>query len=67
MSIKFYKLLDLMNRRGISKEELRTAISSSSATIAKISKNEHVSLEVIEKICKALKCQPGDIMEYIDD
>jgi putative transcriptional regulator len=66
-AIKFYRLLDLLNRRNISKEELRIAIGASSATISKLSKNEKVSLDVIEKICTHLNCQPGDIMEYVED
>jgi DNA-binding Xre family transcriptional regulator len=65
--IKFYKLLDLLNRKSISKEELRIAIGASSATISKLSKNENVSMDVIEKICRFLDCQPGDIMEYIPE
>ncbi|HGM1579772.1 TPA: helix-turn-helix domain-containing protein, partial [Clostridioides difficile] len=67
MSIKFFKLIDLLNRRGITKEELRLKIGASSTTIAKLSSNKNVSLDVIDKICKALNCQPGDIMEYEDD
>jgi DNA-binding Xre family transcriptional regulator len=39
----------------------------SSPTMAKLSKHEIVSLEIINKICKALNCQPGDILEYIPD
>lgn len=65
MGIKFYKLLDLLNRKGINKEELRKRTNISSSTMAKLSKNEYVSLKVIESICKELNCQPGDIMEYI--
>ncbi|HBF6235854.1 TPA: helix-turn-helix transcriptional regulator, partial [Clostridioides difficile] len=42
-------------------------IGASSTTIAKLSSNKNVSLDVIDKICKALDCQPGDIMEYEDD
>lgn len=67
MGIKFYKLLDLLNRKGISKEELRKKTNISSSTMAKISKNEYVSLKIIETICKELDCQPGDIMEYIPE
>ena len=67
MSIKFFKLIDLLNRRGITKEELRLKIGASSTTIAKLSSNKNVSLDVIDKICKALDCQPGDIMAYEDD
>ncbi|MBY1396512.1 helix-turn-helix transcriptional regulator [Clostridioides difficile] len=67
MSIKFFKLINLLNRRGITKEELRLKIGASSTTIAKLSSNKNISLDVIDKICKALDCQPGDIMEYEDD
>lgn len=37
----------------------------SSATIAKFNRNEYVSMGVIDKICEALECQPGDLLEYI--
>ena len=67
MAIKYYKLLDLLNRKGIGKTELRKKIDISSATLAKISKHEYVSLEVIDKICKVLECQPGDILKYQPD
>ncbi|MFR8614960.1 MAG: helix-turn-helix domain-containing protein [Hominilimicola sp.] len=65
--IKYYKLLDVLNRREMTKEELRIKLNLSSATIAKISKNEFISLRVINDICKFLNCQPGDIMEYVPD
>lgn len=67
MAIKYYKLLDRLNRLELSKEDLRQKIGVSSATIAKLSKNQFVSLEVIDKICNALDCQPGDLMEYTED
>jgi len=67
MAIKYYKLLDRMNRQNIGKEELRKKIFVSPATMAKISKNEPVSLEVINKICDVLDCQPGDILEFVRD
>lgn len=65
--IKYYKLLDVLNRREMTKEELRIKLNLSSGTIAKISKNEFISLRVINDICKFLNCQPGDIMEYVPD
>lgn len=64
--ITYYKLLDMLNRRGISKEELRLAIKASPTTIASISKNEPLALKTINKICKFLQCQPGDILEYVE-
>lgn len=47
------------------KSDLREILSPN--TIAKLSKGEHISGEVVEKICEYLKCQPGDIMEYVYD
>lgn len=65
MSIKYYKLFDLLNRRGMKKSDLRKILSTN--TVAKLSKGEYLSGEVIEKICVFLNCQPGDIMEVVYD
>lgn len=65
MGIRYYKLFDTLNRKGMKKSDLRKILSPS--TIAKLSKGEHISGEVVEKICEYLKCQPGDIMEYVYD
>ena len=61
--IKYYKLLDLLNRRGMKKTDLLNVIST--PTLAKISKHQYITLESIDKICTFLNCQPGDIMEHI--
>lgn len=61
--IRYYKLFDLLARRGMKKSDLRQILSSS--TVAKLSKGEYISCEAIEKICEFLHCQPGDIMEYM--
>jgi DNA-binding Xre family transcriptional regulator len=39
----------------------------SSVTLAKLSKGESVTVEIIGRICAALDCRPGDIMEYVPD
>lgn len=67
MSIKYYKLLDVLNRKGISKMQLREMTSIGTATLAKLSNNEKISLDVIERICDVLDVQPGDIMEFVRD
>ena len=61
---RYYKLFDLLNRKGMKKSDLREILSPK--TIAKLSKGEHISGEVIEKICLFLNCQPGEIMEIIE-
>jgi len=60
--IVYYKLWDYMKRHGVKKSDLYSITSS--ATVAKLGRNEGVSTEVLGKICGFLKCQPGDIMEY---
>lgn len=66
MSITYSKLFTLLNKKNISKTELQKEVGMSSTTMAKLSKNEKVSLSIIEDICKILQCQPGDIMEIED-
>jgi len=67
MAIKYYKLLDLLNKRGIFKGELQRMAGFSSATMAKFSSNGKISIDMIDKVCIALKVQPGDIMECVFD
>lgn len=64
-NMKFFKLWDLLNRKGMKKTDLLEIMSSS--TLAKISKSEAITTEVIVNICEFLNCQPGDIMEIIPE
>ncbi|MBD5546363.1 MAG: helix-turn-helix domain-containing protein [Lachnospiraceae bacterium] len=61
--ISYNKLFDILEQRNITKTELRENIKISTATLAKLSKNEPIAMKVIEDICNFLNCQPGDIME----
>ena len=63
MPIQYTKLFQLISEKNISKTELQKRIGMSSTTMAKLSKNENVSIKIIDDICKILNCQPGDIME----
>ncbi|MGE5371933.1 MAG: helix-turn-helix domain-containing protein [Solirubrobacterales bacterium] len=53
--------------RELKKTEFMKIAGISGATMAKLSSKEYVSLEVIDKLCAALNCQPGDLIEYIPD
>jgi Fic family protein len=63
LKISYNKLFNILEQRNITKTELRENIRISTATLAKLSKNELVAMKVIEDICNFLNCQPGDIME----
>lgn len=68
MSIRFTKLKYLMDSRGISAYKMvKKDKIIGGATWDKIQRNDHVDTRTINALCKYLKCQPGDIMEYEDD
>jgi len=67
MGIAYYKLFDMLRRRGIKKGALGERASISKGTMAKLTNNRTVQTDTLERICKTLDCQPGDIMEYIPD
>ena len=60
---KLQKIMDIINRKGITKVQLREMAKISTATLTKLNKNEYVALEVLTRICKVLKCDIGDIVE----
>lgn len=63
--MRYYKLFDLLNRRGMKKTDLLYVIST--PTLAKLSKGSTVTTDVLCKICDYLDCQPSDIMEYVKE
>lgn len=62
--ISYKKLFLMMEEREITKEQLKRELGISSATMAKLSKNEEVSLTTIQSICEYFDCQPGAILSY---
>ncbi len=51
----------------IRKKDLVEKADISWSTFSKIGQNKFVSLAIIDKLCKALDCQPGDLIEYVPD
>ena len=62
--ISYKKLFLMMEEREITKEKLKKETGISSATIAKLSKNEEISMATIQTLCDFFDCQPGAIMSY---
>lgn len=60
--INYDKLFMILRVEGIKKTELLKIISPNS--LSKISKGKNVETNIINKICKYLQVQPGDIMKY---
>lgn len=65
--IDYKPLFKTMIDKQITKTQLAEKMGSSRSTISKFSKNEYVSLEVIDRICKLLDCRIEDVIQYIPD
>ena len=63
MAVSYNKLWKLLIDKGMTKTELRLKTDMSTATLAKMSKNETVSMDVMLRICKVLDCNVGDIID----
>ncbi len=67
MSANYKKLWKLLIDRDMKKKDLADLAGISNTSIAKMGKNENVTMDVLVKICTALKCDIGDIVEIIPD
>lgn len=67
MVTNYNKLWKLLIDKGMKKKDLQAAAGISSGVITKMGKGEDVTTTVLAKICKALNCNIGDIMEFVDD
>ena len=61
--ISYKPLYRLLLERDMTKTQLRDAVGFSSATLAKMSKGEYISLETVENICKQLNSKIEDDIE----
>lgn len=64
MSVSYSKLWKLLVDKRMNKSQLRKAAGISTNAVAKLGRNEPVSLETLEKICYALNCNIEDVMEF---
>lgn len=64
--ISYNKLWKLLIDRGMNKSALRKLVGMSPGTLAKLGKNEPVSMELVLRICQKLNCDVGDIMEITE-
>ena len=65
MAVSYDKLWKLLIDKKLNKTQMRLATVISSSTLAKLSKGEPVTLEVLEKICEEFHCNIGDIVEFV--
>ena len=66
MAVSYRKLLKLLIDKDMKKKDLRLSSGISTNALAKLGKNERVTTDVIDKICCALNCDVGDVMEIVE-
>lgn len=67
MEVSYKKLWKLLIDKDMKKKDLLATAGISWVSVTKLSKGETVSMEVLMKICKALDCNIGDIMDLIPE
>ena len=67
MNISYNKLWKLLIDNHMKKKDLKDKAELSTATMAKLGKNESVSLDVLVRICKVLNCEIGDVVEIVEN
>ena len=67
MAVSYKKLFHLMIDKGMTNAELMEKGGFSANIITRLKRNNYVSLDSIEKICKVLNCGVDDILEFLPD
>ena len=67
MAVSYNKLWKLLIDKGMTKTDLRLATDMSTTTLAKLGKNETVSMDIMLRICNVLKCSFDDIMDLTQE
>ena len=66
-SVSYRNLFKLMIDKDLKKKDLRKMSGIGNSTMAKLSNNDNVTVEVLAKICKALDCTFDDIVEILPE
>ena len=67
MAVSYKKLWKLLIDRDMKKKDLLAAAGISQSSLSKMGRNENVNIDILVKVCKALNCDIGDIMEIVSD
>ena len=67
MGLSYKPLWILLVKKDMKKKDLMEAARLSPTIVARMSKNKPIHGSTLERICAALQCQPGDVIEYLPD
>ena len=65
--IKFDKLWETMEKKGVSTYQLREKCGIDSKTIRRLKANENIETKTLNKLCSVLDCRLEDIAEYVEE
>ena len=67
MKACYKKLWKLLIDKNLKRTDLKKLAGISSGSLAKLGKDENVSMDILQKICAALECNIGDIMDLVPE
>ncbi len=68
MPVKYkIDIIAALKSAGYNTNTIRKEKLLSEGTLQSLREGKYISMDVISKICKLLNCQPGNILEYIDE
>lgn len=67
MAVSYKKLFKMLIDRDMKKKDFRELTGVSANTVSKLANGDNVTMEVIEKICRGMKCTIDDICEFLPD
>lgn len=67
MAVSYNKLWKLLIDKKMNRTELMQAAEMGTSTMAKLGKDQYVSMEVLVRICKVLECNIGDVVDVVSD
>ena len=67
LPVRYDKLFALMKEKGLTTYRIRQEKIISETSLTSLRNGKSVTMDTISALCKALECQPGDILEYVED
>ena len=68
MPFKYDKLFEMLKEKGITTYKIRKDNLISQAALTKMKNGDgNIDTRTLERLCSVLNCQPGDLMEYVED
>lgn len=67
MPIKYDKLFALMKEKGLTTYRIRKEKIIAESALQNLRTGKSVTMDTISALCRALDCQPGDLLEYVNE